>query len=95
VDSGKFHPLRKNATFETNDVIGIEIYNKPALPNWRLKQQKSTTTQEQELPTGDGDRSDGTFIRYYKNGVLQPYGHENIFVGSYFAGVSLYMQATC
>lgn len=62
-----------------------------------MKQQKSSTTlDEQNSPTIDSElRSDGTFIRYYKNGELQPYGHDNIFVGTYFAGISLYMQATC
>ena len=39
--------------------------------------------------------ADGSFIHFYKDGVLQPNSFENIYEGTYYAGISLYMQARC
>ena len=90
---------------EPGDVIGCMMYLQPVIP-WRLRKENSCTTVNQEMEidsvkqsedkqTEKSHKCSGSYIRFYKNGVLQNFEHENIYEGTYFAGVSLYMQATC
>ena len=39
--------------------------------------------------------SNGSYIKYFKNGVLQRLSFEDIYEGDYHAGVSLYMSSRC
>jgi len=41
----------------------------------------------------DIQTSDGSYVKFYKNGTEQKRKFENIFEGTYHAAVSLYMQA--
>lgn len=50
----------------------------------------SDKEEQDELEIGTG-----SFIKFFKNGKLMENNFENIFEGTYFAGISLYMHAQC
>ena len=91
-----------NESYEVDSVIGVHARLWGFKPSWYRKNQGSlneygsgsdkSDSKHDELPL---EVADGSFIHFYKDGVLQPNSFENIYEGTYYAGVSLYMQARC
>ena len=70
---------------EEHDIMGVYMHLEHEKPRFLR-----STKEDNDL-----EPSDGSFIKLYKNGVEQACFFNNIYEGSYYAAISLYMNAQC
>ena len=91
-----------NDSYVCGDVIGVYIHLLADKPHFMRDKKHSNhlddivsveilkQTKEEQLEV-----SNGSYIKFYKNGKLQGLTFNDIYEGKYHAAVSLYMQARC